>query len=275
MDILRQEAGDPAAGRGAGGDYLLYPNLLPVYGAADFRPHNPLAPARQLEVLGAGLGFHPTMHDYFGRVRNLDHPLLDFLGVRIVLGSPAVPLPRTLERIDGDRFPPYTLYRNPEALPRWFFPRAVEEIGRGEIMGWIAGMKDPRRVAVFRDEAGSWQPMSEPGQVPPRVVSSSPGRVVLEMPAGGEKLLASSVAWSRGWSARSDGRDLQTLVVNGAFLGVRAPAGASRVELRFLPPGLKAGAAAFAVSALAVLFLLFSGRFTGPSREPAPRRRAR
>jgi hypothetical protein len=226
-------------------------------------------------VLGAGLGFHPTMNQYFGRVGNLDHPLLDFLGVRIVLGSPAVPPPHTLERIDGDRFPPYTLYRNPEALPRWFFPNAVEEIGRGEITGWIAGMKDPWRVAVFRDEAGSWRPMSEPGQAPPRVVSSSPGRVVLEVPAGGEKLLASSVAWSRGWSARSGGWGLQTMVVNGAFLGVRTPAGVSRVELRFLPPGLKAGAAAFAVSALAVLFLLFTGRFTAPSRGPALRRRAR
>jgi hypothetical protein len=276
MEIIRREAGDPAEGRGAGGDYLLYPNLLPAYGAADFRPHNPLAPVRQLEVLGAGLGFHPTMNVYFGQVRNLDHPLLDFLGVRIVLGSPAVSPGRTLERIDGGRFPPYTLYRNPEALPRWFFPNAVEEIGRGEITGWIAGMKDPWRVAVFRDEAGSWRPMSEPGQVPPRVVSSSPGRVVLEMPAGGEKLLASSVAWSRGWSARSGGRQIQTLVVNGAFLGIQAPAGVSRVELRFLPPGLKAGAAAFAVSALAVFFLLFSVRlFTYPSRGPAPRRRAR
>jgi len=225
-------------------------------------------------VLGAGLGFHPTMNQYFGRVGNLDHPLLDFLGVRVVLGSPAVPPSRTLERIDGDRFPPYTLYRNPEALPRWFFPDAVEAIGRGEITGWIAGLKDPRRVAVFRDEAGSWRAVSEPGGVP-RVVSSSPGRIVLEMPAGGDKLLASSVVWSRGWSARSGGRDLQTLVVNGAFLGVRTPAGVSRVELRFLPPGLKAGAAAFAVSALALLFLLFSGRFTYPSMGLAPRRRVR
>jgi hypothetical protein len=272
MEILKREAGDPAMGRGAAGDYLLYPNLLPAYGAADFRPHNPLVPARQIEVLGAALGFRPTMVDYFSPVRNLDHPLLDFLGVRIVLGSPAVPPSRTLVRIDGGRFAPYTLYRNPDALPRWFFPGAVDGIGRGEISRWIAGLKDPWRVAVFREESGPWRP--PPGRVPPpRVVASSPGRVLLEMPAGGEKLLASSVAWSPGWSAHAGGRRLGTMVVNGAFLGARIPAGVSRVELRFLPPGLKTGCAAFAVSALAILFLLFGPNVR--SAVPAPRRRAR
>jgi uncharacterized membrane protein YfhO len=34
---------------------------------------------------------------------------------------------------------------------------------------------------------------------------------------------------------------METLVVNGAFLGVHLPAGASRVELRFRPPGLLPG----------------------------------
>ncbi|HEV2856019.1 MAG TPA: YfhO family protein [Thermoanaerobaculia bacterium] len=255
MDVVVREAGDPAVGRGVGGDYLLYPNLLPVYGVADFRPHNPLAPARLLDVLGAGIGFHPRMNEYFAPVRNVDHPLLDFLGVRVVLGSPAVPPSRTLTRIDGGRFAPYTLYRNPDPLPRWFFPEAANRIGRGDVAGWIAKLDDPRRVAVFADEAGSWQPPT--GQtVAPRVLSSSPGRLVLEVADGGEKLLASSVPWSRGWSARSGGRRLPTLVVNGAFLGVRVPAGVSRIELRFVPPGFAAGVAAFAVSALIVLLLL-------------------
>jgi hypothetical protein len=256
MEILAKEAGDPAEGRGTGGDLLLYPNLLPVYGIADFRPHNPLAPVRQLDVLGAAFGFHPTMNHYFAPVHNVDHPLLDFLGVRVVLGSPAVPPSRTLERIDGDRFPPFTLYRNPDPLPRWFFPEAVDAIGRNGVAGWIAGLKNPRRVAVFQDEVGTWRPAPASGPVPPpAVISSSPGRVLLEVPTGSPKVLASSVAWSRGWSAYSDGRALKTLVVNGAFLGVRVPGGVSRIELRFLPPGFTPGIAAFAVSALALVFL--------------------
>ena len=77
-----------------------------------------------------------------------------------------------------------------------------------------------------------------------------------EVPGGGERLLATSIAWSRGWSARGEGRELPALTVNGAFLGVRLPGGVSRVELRFLPPGFVAGCIAFAVAAVAVLLLI-------------------
>ena len=270
MGLLAREAGKPATGRAAGGDYLLYPNLLAVYGIADFRPHNPLAPVRYLRVLEAAFGFHPTMSQYFSPLRNIDHPLLDFLGVRVLLGSPAVPPSRTLVRIDGGRFLPYTLLRNPDPLPRWFVPAAVDVIERRQVAGWIAGMKTADRVAVFRDEAGSWRPTPSSGVLTPNLVASSPGHIVLDVPSGGDRLLATSIAGSRGWSARAGGRNLQTLTVDGAFLGVRLPAGTSRVELRFLPPWFVAGCVGFGAAALAVLLLT-----TFPSGAPALRRRAR
>jgi hypothetical protein len=264
MDRFDREAGDPAVWRAAGGDYLIYPNLLSVYGVADFRPHNPLAPARYLRVLTAAFGFHPTMTQYFAPLRNLDHPLLDFLGVRAVVGSPNVPPSRTLVEIDPGRFAPFTMLRNPDALPRWFFPRAVDVIPPAEIDRWIAGLSDARRVALFQDEAGSWRPAGGEGP-PPRPVLTKPGHVVLEVPAGSERLLATSIVWSKGWSARSGDRRLPVLKVNGAFLGVRLPAGTSRVELRFLPPGLIAGCVAFGVSLAGLLGLFLTGS-GGPAR---------
>jgi hypothetical protein len=264
MSALLREAGDPAEWRAAGGDFLIYPNLLSVYGAADFRPHNPLAPARYLRVLDAAFGFHPTMSRYFAPLRNLDHPLLDFLGVRVVAGSPAVPPSRTLEEIDAGRFSPFTLLRNPDALPRWFFPRAVEVIRPGEIDRWIAGLRDARRVAVFQGEAGSWRPAE--GESPQlRPLLAKPGHILLEIPPGGERLLATSIVWSRGWSARSGDRPLPVLTVNGAFVGVRVPADAARVELRFLPPGLIAGCVAFGVSLAALAGLFFYRPSSGAS----------
>lgn len=256
MAAFLREAGDPAVWRGAGAHLLIYPNLLSVYGAADFRPHNPLAPARYLRVLDAAFGFHPTMSRYFAPVGNIDHPLLDFLGVRIVAGSPAVPPSRTLEEIDGGRFAPFTLLRNPDALPRWFFPRAVDVIRPGEIDRWIAGLQDAHRVALFQEEAGAWRPAAGEGPQP-RPLLTKPGHIVLEIPPGGERLLATSIVWSRGWSARAGSRRLPVLKVNGAFVGVRISADASRVELRFLPPGLIAGCAAFAASFAALVFLFF------------------
>jgi hypothetical protein len=163
-------------------------------------------------------------------------------------------------------------------LPRWFLPAAVDVIERQEVGRWIAGMKEARRVAVFRDEVGSWRPAASQRARVPRLLASSPGRIALEVPAGGERLLATSIAWSRGWSARSEGRRLETLAVNGAFLGVRVPAAVQRVDLRFLPPGFVAGCAAFGVAVLGMAGLLLGFRATGrrgavtggdPGRRPA------
>jgi len=270
MDRLVLEAGDPAAGRATGGDYLVYPGFLSVYGVADFRAHDPMASAAYLHVLGLAFGFHSSMEQYFAPIRNLDHPLLDFLGVRAVVGSPSVPGYNTLPRIDGGVFAPFTLMRNPDALPRWFFPSETVAIERGGLDRWIAGMTTARRVAVFRDELGPWHPaLGGPASPDPRVVSAAPGRVVLEVPPGGETLLASSVPFWRGWSARAGGRKLRTLHVDGAFLGVRLPAGASRVELRFLPPGFVTGCGVFGLSLGAFLFLLLPLRDSPSWRRPA------
>jgi hypothetical protein len=140
-------------------------------------------------------------------------------------------------------------------LPRWFFPRAVDVIRPAEIDRWIAGLTDARRVAIFQEEAGSWRPAGSQ-EPPPRPVLAKPGHIILDVPAAGERLLAISIVWSKGWSARSGDRRLPVLKVNGAFLGVRLPAGVSRVELRFRPPGLIAGCAAFVVSLAGLIVLL-------------------
>jgi hypothetical protein len=273
LEILARETGDPGLWRATGGHFVAYPSLLPAYGVAEVRVHNPLAPVRYLEVLQAGTGFSPTMGEYFSPVRSLDHPVLDFLGVRAVVTSVAL-LPRTLEPLDGGRFAPHFLFRNPGALPRWFLPSAVDVVEPWEIRPWIDRMRDPARVAVLREEAGSWRPAAR-GPASVQVLSASPGQAVLDVPPGEERLLASSVPWSEGWSARADGRSLPILTVNGAFLGVKLPEGTSRVELRFVPPGFLAGCAAFALSALAVLALAVRGRTSGPAAPPGPPPRAR
>lgn len=260
LAILAREAGDGRTWRATGGDFMVYPSFLPVYGLAEVRPHNPLAPMRFLRVLRAAFGFNPSMAEYFSPFRNLDHPLLDFLGVRAVATSVAAPA-QTLVPLDRGRYKPYFLLGNPDALPRWFLPSGVEVIEPGEVEPWIAGLRDPGRVAVLRGEAGSRRPEARVGGPHPvRLLSGSPGKVELEIPAGGETLLATSIPWSAGWKARMGGKDLQVLTVNGAFVGVRLPAGATRVTLRFLPPGFVAGAVACGVSLLGLTGLLAGRR---------------
>jgi hypothetical protein len=239
---LRAEVSESAGGgaggaggpwRAVGAGYTALASILPVYGIDEVRPHNPLVPAAYLRVLGAAFGYRPTMVDYFGSFGNLDHPLLDFLNVRAVVEASA----------GGVR-----VYRNPGALPRWFIPSGADVIRLRDLEAWIAALRDPRRVAVYERETGF------AGTVTAEAVC--PGRIILRVDAPRPALVATSLGRPEGWRVTAAGAPLPALVVNGAFLGFRAPAGSSRVELRFVPPGLLPGAAVAAAALIACCALL-------------------
>lgn len=251
LDLIRQETAAGGPWRAAGYDRVLFPSLLAFYDIAEARTHNPLVPMPQLQTLEAAFGFAPTTHNYFPTFERVDHPLLDFLNVRTVASLEWFPAPRTLERIDGGRFGPFRLYRNPDALPRWFLPSGVDVIREGDVRSWVAAMKDPRRVAVFDPRAPEW--VREGGAV--TLAALSPGRVALEVPGRGDRLLATSLPLPEGWRADAG----ETLVVNGGFLGVRVPAGVSRIELRYRPPGFTAGVLAALAALLGLVPLLRRG----------------
>lgn len=242
--------------RAVGGDFLVYASLLPVYGIAEIRPHNPLAPMAFVQSLGEAFDFRPSMTQYFAHFHNLDHPLLDFLNVRALVSSVALAPPRTLELADGGRYAPFFLYRNPDALPRWFLPSAVEAVPGREMGRWIREMRDPGRVAVLSEERDARGAESvTPGWRPVRIQALSPGRLTIGLPPAGETVLASSIPFQKGWRAEAGAKQLAVIRVNGAFLGVRVPAGTKSVSLRFVPPGFWAGITAWALSLGAVAFV--------------------
>jgi len=259
VEEVRRLAGPgegPGAFRAVGAQMLVYPSLLPFYGIADPRPHNPLAPAAYVAVLADAFGFAPTMARYFAPFDHLDHPLLDFLNVRAVVGSVSMPPSRHLILRSGRRFAPFFLYENPGALPRWFVPGSAVVIGRGGIDRFIESLADPARVALFADEVRGFQPAGLTGRPRPlAVLATSPGSTVLALPPGID-LVATSIPALAGWRARVDGKPAATLTVDGAFLGIRVPPGAARLTLVYRPPGLAAGAAAALASAVAAAALL-------------------
>ena len=248
---------------------LVYPSLLPVYGIAEARPDNVLTPAAYLRVLKAAFGFNPTLVNYYASFDNPDHPLLSFLGIRAVVGSVLVPPPRTLVPVPFVGQMASLIFRNPRALPRWFVPSAVDPIERPALDGWIAGLTDPGRVAVFRDELaamGAGQPppavmAAMPGAVrAAQALAAAPGRALLAVPGSGLRLLATSIQGPTGWHARAaGGARLAELTVDGAFLGVVVPAGVSRVELVYRPPGFVAGTALGLLALLVVIALAVRG----------------
>lgn len=278
--LARETGSDLAVAGGAGGasgtwravgmSVLVYPSLLPVYGIAEARPDNVLTPAAYLRVLKAAFGFNPTLVNYYASFDRPDHPLLSFLGIRAVVGSVLVPPPRTLVPVPFAGQMASLIFRNPRALPRWFVPSAVEPIERPALDGWIAGLTDPGRVAVFRDElagAGAGRlPAAAviaalPGPVrAAQALAAAPGRALLAVPGSGLRLLATSIQGPAGWHARAaGGARLADLTVDGAFLGVVVPAGVSRVELAYRPPGLVAGTALALLALLVVIALAVRG----------------
>ncbi|HVT17734.1 MAG TPA: YfhO family protein [Thermoanaerobaculia bacterium] len=266
--LVRETGGD--AWRVVGVEQLVYPSILPVYGLAEVRSNNALVPGDYLRVLRAAFGFDPSAAHYYSPFDHVDHPLLSFLNVRAVVSNIWVPRPRTLVPVAAPGIAPFVVYRNPAALPRWFVPAAVDLIERRALERWIAGLSEPGRVAVFRDEVArvggpgadgrgglSAQPADRRPLAwrPARLVAGVPGHLELDVPGAGNRLLATSLPQPGGWRARAGGRPLPKLTVDGAFLGVLVPAGASRVELDFTPPGFRSGLSACALALCALLYL--------------------
>jgi hypothetical protein len=238
-----------------------YPSSLSMYGLEDVRYHNPLAPQAYSRVLSAAFGFHDK-REYFSRFRFRDHPLLDFLNVRVVAIRGSRRVPRGLHRLrsPGDGV---QLGRNPGALRRFFIAPSAEIVPKDQVIASVAGLKDPRRVVIAAEDLGQWR-VPERTWVPRavRVEHLEPGSVDLALPKGGKKLLATSLTVPEGWHVTAAGQRLRTVTINGAFLGALVPAGADRVSLRFIPPGLSYGAllGAIAVGVLAVGTLVSARR---------------
>lgn len=243
----------PPEYRAVGQEYLSYPSVLPFFGIAEFRAHNPLAPNDYLGVLDAAFGFSPTTLEYFSPLRQLGHPLRRFLGVRIIVSNQYLEPPPAATLLAEPPDKSVRLYRDEKALPRVFATASVDTIQRQDIDGWIANMTQPRRVAVFAEELGDW-PLP-PSFLEPKVEIErlEAGAITVRLPPEGAKLLATSIPGPRGWRAWSGERPLRTLTVNGAFLGVVVPRRLETIQMRYRPPGLVVGVFAALMTVLVLM----------------------
>jgi Bacterial membrane protein YfhO len=207
-------------GRLVGVGEALRPNAAMVYGLHDARGDDPVKLARYEAVYGTLASGDPV---YFQPVTRWESPWLDRLGVRWVVAGPAEAAPAAGWRL---------AYAGADA-------RVYER---------------PTALAIVR-----WLPASSPvGSVAAApaaglaVLAQEPGRWRIAWRTGAPRLLVVAESWERGWSAHAGGRALPVEAVAGALLGVRLGPGAGRVELRYRPPGLLAGAA-LSLAALVVL----------------------
>ncbi len=204
-----------------------------MYGLEDVRVHGVTAPASYVEALQATVGYTGPM-EYPSRVSRLDAPFLDFLNTRarlypggeiLSVATQAAVFPETLVGV-----------RDPAQL------RAK-----------LATTTDFRGLAFVlgADEAftGAARLLS--------IERPSPETILLHARCDRPRVLALPETDDGGWRASTYGKPLVTVRIDGAFLGIRVPAGESRVVCRYTPPGLRAGAASslFAAAILAVVLV--------------------
>ncbi|MEM9409347.1 MAG: YfhO family protein, partial [Acidobacteriota bacterium] len=230
--------------RVVGSGYELYPSLLPLWGLDEVRPHNPMAPWAQTELLARTFDFRSQTSSgaYFSAFGHLDDPLLDYLNVGAVIQPAQDAAPEgwpVLAELGNRR-----AVVNPDALPRWFAPTT-----------WLRAPRrpagSPARAVTF-EGCPELDPLQSERSADPVVLSRDSDDVRLSLGSSFPELLATSVPWSTGWQATSEEGPLQTCRINEAFLGVVVPPGTATLWLRYEPPGLRTGSA---LSALALVSL--------------------
>jgi len=150
-------AGDPAAGRMAALGRALPPNLASLYGIADARVYNPMAPEsyvdRTAPVTVAWWGELPE----FG---NPGHPLYRELGVRYLLTAPGEAVPPPFRPVLTA--PEAWIYENPDPLPLLYLAPgtgtarpALLRVDAEHIDAEV-GLQRPRLLASRLQQDGGW-----------------------------------------------------------------------------------------------------------------------
>jgi hypothetical protein len=93
-----------------------------------------------------------------------------------------------------------------------------------------------------------------------RLAVDRPGHLVAQVHAPGRRILAFTERFHAGWSATADGARLETVRVEGDFLGCVVDAGVHRVELRFMPRSFVYGAILSAIGVATLAGVLIVGR---------------
>jgi len=161
-------------------------------------------------------------------------------------------LTRGYEEIYDDGY--VSLYRRPSS-PRYYFTSLYRVVAPEEALETAAAARPPRKVVLETAPSFRRRP-NEPGDPPVEVLELRRNGYALAVDAPRPGLVYCSESWFPGWRATVDGREVPILRANYAFRAVEVPAGRSRVELSYRPPGLAAGLAASAVTVVVVLVLL-------------------
>jgi hypothetical protein len=148
------------------------------------------------------------------------------------------------------------------ALPRVRAVPAVAAVASRDaaIHALQSGRVDPAQVALV--EAPEAAPPQIAGSCNVGPAAHEPGRVAVDATCNGPGFLVFGERHDAGWRASVDGAEAPLVRAYGLVLGLPVGAGEHRIELRYEPPGFRAGA----VASLLVLALLVAGAVVSARR---------
>jgi hypothetical protein len=167
-------------------------------------------------------------------------------------------------------FVPVRLFTVPDPLPRVYAVGGARVAADDIVIRAINDPTfDPRREVVL-PPGSAVHPPPEGWRGVATVAGRRMDRLGIEVETSGPAWLVVVEAWEPGWRALLDGREADVLRANGLFRAVAIPAaGRHRVELTYVPPGLRTGVALTTVAAAAGLVAAAWPRGGGPAHERA------
>jgi hypothetical protein len=192
-----------------------------------------------------GFGYRPVSPDDVAA----DRALLDFLNVCFVLSRQPLAGFVELAHVDG-----VAVYRNDRVLPRAFAVDQVEVVSSSDAaLAWVkAHPQRLRDTAVVEHAPLTRLDVGSARAATVSVADYQPLAVRIDVSAPGSMLLIVTDTYYPGWQARLDGHATAIYRTHGVFRAVLVPAGAHRVEFRYVPVVFWRGLAIAAIAAIVV-----------------------
>jgi hypothetical protein len=160
-----------------------------------------------------------------------------------------------------------TIFENPSALPRFRFVRRITSAR--DLDDALSLMNQPEFNPA---EEAIVEGIADDRQLQPsRILSEklAATRLKWEMETSGRSFFVAGDSFFPGWTATVDGRTVPIYAVYGCVRGILLEtAGRHHVEMRFVPPGLRAGLACTGVGLLLLGILWFGNRTGRMNRLP-------
>ncbi|MBN1347526.1 MAG: YfhO family protein, partial [Phycisphaerae bacterium] len=172
--------------------------------------------------------------------------------------------------LEGDVPTRFDVTQLPKPLPRAVVVGGVRPLDSwDELIGALLfGQLDPLAAALTLDPRAKEAELANltPGHVQHtvQITDYHPNRLAMKVHSRSPGLLVLSDTYYPGWLATVSGKDATIYQVNGAFRGVRVPAGLSTVEMVYRPTTLRIGAI------ISLAALLLTALLALPARRPPP-----